>query len=324
MLKALKGLFAGGGRPVQDDDERARRLRQAEGDAGQGAQARLARGLVSAQGQPADRPHGRRRRADPRAPSRARRARRRARSCPAPASADMLAADRERDPHRAARLGRLRRARHAGDRSRRQRAGQRLRRAADRADDPRASGRTSDQLARPHPRGHRGPDRQRSQDGERGRQRAARAAAAASRSTTSAPAIRRSARLRQLPFSELKIDRAYVTDCHRDKVKAGMLEVDRSRWRAASASRPWPRASRPTTRATSCRASACGSARASCSPSRCRRPSSSRRSRPTPASGGSRSRVLVAVRRRRAGPLGRAPGLTGRSAGGDHARFSQV
>jgi EAL domain-containing protein (putative c-di-GMP-specific phosphodiesterase class I) len=31
-------------------------------------------------------------------------------------------------------------------------------------------------------------------------------------------------RLRQLPFSELKIDRAYVTDCHLDKVKAGMLE----------------------------------------------------------------------------------------------------
>jgi EAL domain-containing protein (putative c-di-GMP-specific phosphodiesterase class I) len=31
-------------------------------------------------------------------------------------------------------------------------------------------------------------------------------------------------RLRQLPFSELKIDRAYVTDCHRDKVKEGMLE----------------------------------------------------------------------------------------------------
>lgn len=33
------------------------------------------------------------------------------------------------------------------------------------------------------------------------------------------------ARLRQLPFSELKIDRAYVTDCHLDKVKAGMLET---------------------------------------------------------------------------------------------------
>ena len=32
-------------------------------------------------------------------------------------------------------------------------------------------------------------------------------------------------RLRQLPFSELKIDRAYVTDCHRDKIKAGMLET---------------------------------------------------------------------------------------------------
>ncbi|HLH92955.1 MAG TPA: EAL domain-containing protein [Xanthobacteraceae bacterium] len=31
-------------------------------------------------------------------------------------------------------------------------------------------------------------------------------------------------RLRQLPFSELKIDRAYVTDCHLDRVKAGMLE----------------------------------------------------------------------------------------------------
>jgi EAL domain-containing protein (putative c-di-GMP-specific phosphodiesterase class I) len=31
-------------------------------------------------------------------------------------------------------------------------------------------------------------------------------------------------RLRQLPFSELKIDRAYVTNCHTDKVKEGMLE----------------------------------------------------------------------------------------------------
>jgi len=31
-------------------------------------------------------------------------------------------------------------------------------------------------------------------------------------------------RLRQLPFSELKIDRAYVTDCHRDRVKEGMVE----------------------------------------------------------------------------------------------------
>jgi hypothetical protein len=34
---------------------------------------------------------------------------------------------------------------------------------------------------------------------------------------------------------------------------------------------------------------------------------------------------VVAVRRRGAGPLGRAPGLTGPSAGGgEHARFSQV
>ncbi len=33
------------------------------------------------------------------------------------------------------------------------------------------------------------------------------------------------ARLRQLPFSELKIDRSYVTDCHVDKVNAGLCEV---------------------------------------------------------------------------------------------------
>jgi EAL domain-containing protein (putative c-di-GMP-specific phosphodiesterase class I) len=33
------------------------------------------------------------------------------------------------------------------------------------------------------------------------------------------------ARLRQLPFSELKIDRAYVTDCNSDRVSAGLCEV---------------------------------------------------------------------------------------------------
>jgi EAL domain-containing protein (putative c-di-GMP-specific phosphodiesterase class I) len=33
------------------------------------------------------------------------------------------------------------------------------------------------------------------------------------------------ARLRQLPFSELKIDKSYVTDCHQDKVNAGLLET---------------------------------------------------------------------------------------------------
>ncbi len=32
-------------------------------------------------------------------------------------------------------------------------------------------------------------------------------------------------RLRQLPFSELKIDRSYVTDCHTDKVNAGLCET---------------------------------------------------------------------------------------------------
>jgi EAL domain-containing protein (putative c-di-GMP-specific phosphodiesterase class I) len=33
------------------------------------------------------------------------------------------------------------------------------------------------------------------------------------------------ARLRQLPFSELKIDKSYVTDCHLDKVNAGLCET---------------------------------------------------------------------------------------------------
>lgn len=33
------------------------------------------------------------------------------------------------------------------------------------------------------------------------------------------------ARLKQLPFSELKIDRAYVTNCHTDRVNAGLCEV---------------------------------------------------------------------------------------------------
>ncbi len=33
------------------------------------------------------------------------------------------------------------------------------------------------------------------------------------------------ARLRQLPFSELKIDKSYVTDCHLDRVNAGLCET---------------------------------------------------------------------------------------------------
>jgi EAL domain-containing protein (putative c-di-GMP-specific phosphodiesterase class I) len=33
------------------------------------------------------------------------------------------------------------------------------------------------------------------------------------------------ARLRQLPFSELKIDRTYVTNCHSDRINAGLCEV---------------------------------------------------------------------------------------------------
>ena len=33
------------------------------------------------------------------------------------------------------------------------------------------------------------------------------------------------ARLQQLPFSELKIDRSYVSNCHEDKVNAGLCET---------------------------------------------------------------------------------------------------
>ena len=33
------------------------------------------------------------------------------------------------------------------------------------------------------------------------------------------------ARLRQLPFSELKIDRSYVSNCHLDRVNAGLCET---------------------------------------------------------------------------------------------------
>jgi len=33
------------------------------------------------------------------------------------------------------------------------------------------------------------------------------------------------ARLRELPFSELKIDRSYVSNCHKDRVSAGLCEV---------------------------------------------------------------------------------------------------
>src|ERR671916_3447264 len=33
------------------------------------------------------------------------------------------------------------------------------------------------------------------------------------------------ARLRQLPFSELKIDRSYVTDCNTDRTNAGLCET---------------------------------------------------------------------------------------------------
>jgi EAL domain-containing protein (putative c-di-GMP-specific phosphodiesterase class I) len=74
------------------------------------------------------------------------------------------------------------------------------------------------------------------------------------------------ARLRQLPFSELKIDRSYVVNCHVDRVNAGLCETI-----VASASRPSPRVSRRPTKATSCKPSDAISGRAIYSPSRCRR-----------------------------------------------------
>ncbi len=84
------------------------------------------------------------------------------------------------------------------------------------------------------------------------------------------------ARLRQLPFSELKIDRAYVTACDHDRTNADVVEVIVELAHAGSASRPWPKASRPRMRATSCRASVAMSGRAICSQSRWRRRNSFR------------------------------------------------
>ena len=53
------------------------------------------------------------------------------------------------------------------------------------------------------------------------------------------------ARLRQLPFSELKIDRSYVTNCHATGSTPACARPSSS-WASASGSRPSPRASKTT------------------------------------------------------------------------------
>jgi EAL domain-containing protein (putative c-di-GMP-specific phosphodiesterase class I) len=74
------------------------------------------------------------------------------------------------------------------------------------------------------------------------------------------------ARLRQLPFSELKIDLSYVSNCHIDRVNAGLCETISS-LDSVSVSKRSPRGSRQRTKATSCKPSAARSDKAICSPS---------------------------------------------------------
>ena len=107
---------------------------------------------------------------------------------------------------------------------RRQRARRRLRQAADRPHDQGTAAALAG-LAGPDPRGHRGPGAQRPRTWPT-RWRPSCAALNCSLAIDDFGAGYSSlARLRQLPFSELKIDRAYVTDCDTDKVNAGMLET---------------------------------------------------------------------------------------------------
>ena len=82
------------------------------------------------------------------------------------------------------------------------------------------------------------------------------------------------ARLRQLPFSELKIDRSYVIDCDVDKMNAGLCETIVELAKRFDL-KTVAEGSKRVTRATSCRGSAATSAKGICLPGRCRRTSSS-------------------------------------------------
>jgi FOG: EAL domain len=77
------------------------------------------------------------------------------------------------------------------------------------------------------------------------------------------------ARLRQLPFSELKIDRSYVMNCNSDKVNAGLCETIVELGRRFQL-KTWPKASRLGMKATNCRPSVVTWPKAFSSQSRCR------------------------------------------------------
>ena len=150
---------------------------------------RLVRALVPAQDRPQDHAARGRRGAGARAPSDARRAQ--PRRLPAGRGRGGHAgAHRARHRHGAAGLGGLRRQRHVGE-VHRQRAGLGAGQAADRHHPARGAA-EGGELAGPHPGSDRRRDHPRPQDRQRRRRRVARGRTARSRSTISAPAIRRS------------------------------------------------------------------------------------------------------------------------------------
>jgi len=76
------------------------------------------------------------------------------------------------------------------------------------------------------------------------------------------------ARLRQLPFSELKIDRSYAANCHVDRFNAGVCETI-VELAGRFGLRTVARASKATMKRTSCKAWVASWVRATCLQSRC-------------------------------------------------------